>query len=171
MPDRRLDAPFEDPAARTGRLYDLYGPSLYKYAAMLLANASDAEDVIHQVFTAVLRQPAIAHDAAYLRRAVRNECYSSLRRRQKRPLVALSDDGDCVAAHFLEAASEGAGPDDRLALERALRLLPADQREVVHLHVYEGMTFHQIAVACDESINTIASRYRYALAKLKDVLS
>ena len=68
-----------------------------------------------------------------------------------------------------------AGSDDRLeerlALERALRLLPPHQREVVHLHVYEGWTFQAIADAAGESLNTVASRYRYALAKLKQSLT
>jgi RNA polymerase sigma-70 factor, ECF subfamily len=179
MPERPIDGaqggPLEGPAARTGRLYDLHGPSLYRYAVMLLANASDAEDVIQQVFAALLKQSAIettiASDADYLRRAVRNECYSLLRRRRHRPLIAWSDDRESLAPGFLEPACADARPEERLALERALRTLPADQREVVHLHVYEGMTFQQIADACDESINTIASRYRYALVKLRDLLS
>lgn len=168
MPDRPFDGaqagPSEGPAERTGRLYDLYGPSLYRYAVMLLASASDAEDVIHQVFAALLKQTAIENDAGYLRRAVRNECYSVLRRRRTRPLVAMP-------VPFLEPVGETARPEERLALEQALRELPAEQREVVHLHVYEGMTFQQIADGCDESINTIASRYRYALTKLRDVLT
>lgn len=62
-------------------------------------------------------------------------------------------------------------PDDRLALERALRDLPAEQRDVIHLHVYEGMTFKEIADACGESLNTTAARYRYALARMKKSLT
>ena len=48
--------------------------------------------------------------------------------------------------------------------------LPAEQREVVHLKVFEGMTFQEIADLCGESINTVASRYRYAIEKLRDQL-
>jgi RNA polymerase sigma-70 factor (ECF subfamily) len=51
-----------------------------------------------------------------------------------------------------------------------LATLPPDQREVVHLHVYEGMTFKEVGDALDESMNTVASRYRYGLAKLRCVL-
>ena len=46
----------------------------------------------------------------------------------------------------------------------------AEQREVVYLHVFEGMTFQQIAGTSGESINTIASRYRYALARLRELV-
>jgi RNA polymerase sigma-70 factor (ECF subfamily) len=58
-------------------------------------------------------------------------------------------------------------PDDRLALEKALRALPPEQREVIHLKVFEGHSFHEIAELTGESINTGASRYRYAMEKLR----
>src|SRR5262245_16476636 len=123
MPDRHLD----DPTARAGRLYDLYGPSLYRYALMLLASTADAEDAIQQVFAALLTRASIENDEAYLRRAVRNECYSSLRRRRTRPVVALPDDGDAESAQLLESRAPEASPEERIALERALRRLPAEQ--------------------------------------------
>ena len=63
--------------------------------------------------------------------------------------------------------ADAVAPEERIALERALRALPVDQREVVHLHVFEGLTFREIAEQSGESINTVAGRYRYALARLK----
>jgi RNA polymerase sigma-70 factor (ECF subfamily) len=92
---------------------------------------------------------------------VRNECYSALRRRARR----------AVEEPLLEAAGPESSPDERIALEAAIGALPADQREVLHLHVYEGRTFQEIADLAGESINTIASRYRYAVAKLKAMLT
>jgi RNA polymerase sigma-70 factor (ECF subfamily) len=162
------ERPPEDPRERVGRLYDAHGASLYRYAVMLLADPAAAEDAVHQVFAALLRPSAAARidDAThYLRRAVRNECYSLLRRHRSR----AEDNG---TAPLLEqiAAPEGGTADERLALERALRLLPPEQREVVHLHMFEGLTFQEIANAANESINTIASRYRYALARLRALL-
>ena len=75
---------------------------------------------------------------------------------------------DGVDGAILEAvAGHEDRPDDRLALEQALRELPPDQREVIHLKVFEGMTFQEIADMTNESINTIASRYRYAIDKLR----
>lgn len=73
-----------------------------------------------------------------------------------------------AATPLLEAVdSTTDDPDSRLALEQALRLLPPEQREVIHLKVYEGLTFQEIAALIDESINTVASRYRYAMDKLR----
>jgi DNA-directed RNA polymerase specialized sigma24 family protein len=74
---------------------------------------------------------------------------------------------------LLETVSpkSAAAADARVALQRALRALPADQREVVHLHVFEGMTFLEVAAVTVDSINTVASRYRYALAHMRRVLA
>jgi RNA polymerase sigma-70 factor (ECF subfamily) len=145
-------------------LYDTYGAALYRYAAMLLADPAAAEDAVQQVFAAILRRPPdIEQEAHYLRRAVRNECYSHLRRRQ-------SDIGHTAARSLIEPVTAGVAAEDRLALERAIRELSPEQREVIHLHVFEGMTFQEIADAADASINTISSRYRYALARLRELL-
>jgi RNA polymerase sigma-70 factor (ECF subfamily) len=59
---------------------------------------------------------------------------------------------------------------EQAALEQALRALPPEQREVVHLHVYDGMTFQEVAAATGESINTVAARYRYALEKMRKMI-
>lgn len=61
--------------------------------------------------------------------------------------------------------------DLRQNIEQAFRELPIEQREVVHLKIYDQMTFNQIAEATGLSINTVASRYRYALEKLQRLLS
>ena len=42
---------------------------------------------------------------------------------------------------------------------------------MVHLHLFEGWTFQEVADASGESINTVASRYRYALARLREDLA
>lgn len=160
MPER----PQEDEAhARVGRLYDAHGPALYRYAVMLLADRAAAEDAVHQVFAAVLQRPArIVDEAAYLRRAVRNECYSALRRRQRR-----GDEREPI----VEPSVPGVDPSEALALNAALRTLPPEQREVIHLHVFEGLTFQEVADATGVSINTAAARYRYALGHLRQIFN
>lgn len=148
-----------------GALYERLGPSLHRYAVMILANPVEAEDAVHQVFAALVRRGTSDLDAPepYLRTAVRNECFSQLRRRQ-----ADSAGSDAL----LEACSAADDrPDERIALEAALRGIPPDQREVVHLKVFEGLTFQEIANLTSESINTVASRYRYAMQKLRVMLA
>jgi len=143
-------------------LYDRHGAALYRYAVMLLADPAGAADAVQQVFVAMLSRAAPPASAdAYLRRAVRNACYSMLRGQRRRPLVD-------VAEPFLELVPGQSGaPDERLALEQAIARLSPEQREVVHLHVFEGLTFQEVADLTRESMNTVASRYRYALDKLR----
>ena len=69
--------------AEIGRLYDQCGASLYRYALMILADPAAAADAVHDVFVAVMRRGvALENPEHYLRRAVRNECYSVLRGRK-----------------------------------------------------------------------------------------
>ena len=141
-----------------GALYDRHAAGLYRYAVMILADTESAADAVQQVFTRLVdsrNRPDV--EANYLRRAIRNECFSMLRSRRRRPQAADSHE-------ILEAMSApDDAPDERLAIQAALLALPAEQREVVHLKVFEGLTLQEIAELTGESMNTIASRYRYAL--------
>lgn len=162
---RRDDSVGGDPADWIGRLYDRHAAGLYRYALMLLMDPEGAADVVQQVFLSLVRRPhAIGNEAHYLRRAVRNESYSALRRRRRTPETATD-------TPVLERVAAGEDrPDERIAIEQALRAIPADQREVVHVKAFEGMTFQEIADVTGESINTITSRYRYAIEKMRGLL-
>ena len=149
-----------------GALYDRHAAGLYRYAVMILADTEAAADAVQQVFTRLVdaRRDRPEAESNYLRRAIRNECFSMLRDRRRRPHAADSH-------NILEAmAAVDDAPEERLAIQAALLALPADQREVVHLKIFEGFTFQEIAELTDESVNTIASRYRYALEKMRAVL-
>jgi len=155
----------EDRRRFVAGVYRESGARLYRYALMILADAGDAEDVLQQVFAAVLAKPSlpvIVDPAAYFRSAVRHAAYSLLRQRR----TARN-----AAELILEPAAPGCSPAEQAALEQALKSLPPEQREVVHLHVYEGMTFQEVADATGESINTAAARYRYALDKMRRLLA
>jgi len=149
----------DDPAETAGRLFDRFGDALFRYAAVVLADRDAAADVVQQVFGSFLQRERRIEDAErYLRRATRNACFSALRVRRREP---------ATGGPLLEAVGGFEDPADRLAVEQALRALPPEQREVVHLKVFEGLTFQEIADATMESVNTVASRYRYAMEKLR----
>ena len=162
--------PPEDARQLLAAAYDACAVGLFRYAAMLLGDPHAAEDAVHQAFAKLLSRDAglgeIEAVAAYLRSAVRNECYRMLGRRKLR-------EDRSVAAALLEAAPQSEPPPSGEllgALERGLRSLPPEQREIVHMKTYERMTFAQIAGALSISINTAASRYRYALERLRKYL-
>jgi RNA polymerase sigma-70 factor, ECF subfamily len=153
---------------RVAALYDAHVNWMFRHALMILGNHAGAEDAVQQVFTKLMRMgdgvERIAAAEPYLRQAVRHECYRSLRKTPRHePRPSHSD--------LLEPVDPNV-PDDgtRQELESALRHLPAEQREVVHLKVYEGMTFQQVATVLNIPANTAASRYRYAMEKLRSIL-
>ena len=152
---------------RLADLYDHFAGTLFRHAAMILADRVAAADVVQNVFLK-LAKAGSGRDVewpAYLRRAVRNECYSVMRTRRRDIVIAI----DAPLLESVEGVEER--PAERLALEQALQQLPAEQREVVHLKVWEGMTFQEIADLTGESLNTAASRYRYATERLRRTLS
>lgn len=153
----------EDRGRFVARVYADCGARLYRYAVMILGDRQDAEDVLQQLFATLLTaRDAPNEPDAYLRSAVRNAAFSLLRRRR----IARA-----AAEDLLVPVAPGCSETERHALEQALRALPPEQREVVHLHVYEGMTFKEVAGVTGESINTVSARYRYAIARLRKTLA
>jgi RNA polymerase sigma-70 factor, ECF subfamily len=155
-----------------GRLYDQFGAALYRYALMMLGRHDAAEDAVHQVFLGVLRGPArLQEPEHYLRRAVRNACYTRLRSTGPARVDASAHASRPLLELVPDQGPGQPGREDRLALEAAITRLPPEQREVLHLHVFEGMTFKEVAEATGDPPNTVASRYRYAIEKLKVTFS
>jgi RNA polymerase sigma-70 factor (ECF subfamily) len=143
-------------------LYETHGRALLAYASALLRDPSAAEDVLHQVFLNLVRgRASIAGEpSAYLFRAVRNRALNHIRGQSRE--TDLAD-----AAVWLE--SPDGSRETSLALQSALRALPEEQREVIVLRIWGQMTFEEAAVVIGISPNTAASRYRYGLAKLKEI--
>jgi RNA polymerase sigma-70 factor (ECF subfamily) len=157
--DRGPEGPWELAA-----IYDRVAASLYRHALMILADPAAAEDVVHDVFTALAgpRVPDVTSLDAYLRQAVRHQCFTRLRRQRWR-----APRGTDEPALLDAAPATAVSHDERIAIEQALRSLPPEQREVVHLKTFEGLTLQEIADMTGTSINTVASRYRYAIERLR----
>jgi RNA polymerase sigma-70 factor (ECF subfamily) len=139
-------------------LYDRFAPALFRTACGLLGNAADAEDVVHDVFVALARSwarlPAIVDARSYLFVALQR---AVARRAVRRKPEALPDN----------VADPRRPPERDDRLEQALARLPAEQREVVVLKIDGELTFAELAAVLGISANTAASRYRYAMEKLR----
>lgn len=151
-------------------LYDQFGPALHAYAAGLLSSREDAEEVVQEVFARyfgllLARRPA-AQPEHFLFRCTRNLAYSRLRRRK---LLGLFLKQNQTAPGWL-APVNGASAALRAEVEGLLASLPAKQREVIVLKVYQERTFDEIGALLSISPNTAASRYRYAIEKLRAAL-
>jgi RNA polymerase sigma-70 factor, ECF subfamily len=167
-----------DPLARSlaeGRpeaisaIYDRFGLTLFRLACSMVGSPADAEDAVQEVFVGLVRGRARLGQIANLRAFL----FTALRRAALRLAEQRQKERATPAAAFLELAA----PSPRTMaveraeqLERALRTLPVEQRELIALKIDGELTFAEIAEVLGISPNTAASRYRYALEKLRAML-
>lgn len=157
---------------RLAGLYDACSERAYGYALGLLCDAAEAEDIVQEAFAKVFEKTQNGwwpdEPEGYLLRTVRNVAYSRLRRRKVRLGARQHLEGRNAAV--LVGRDESHSFVDRESLEVALKALPAKQREVVVMKAFQEMTFEEIGGILKVSRSTAASRYRYALEKLRALL-
>jgi RNA polymerase sigma-70 factor (ECF subfamily) len=154
------------------RLYDEHARSLYAFLLNLTRDQSDTRDVLQEIFVKLARNPelldGLRDERAFLLRLAHNAAIDLIRRRGTRERTK-----DNFAAEIVSPFAPANDPDEqtfRNELAGALAGLPAEQRAVVHLKLWEGLTFEEIAAALEIPLNTAASRYRYGLDKLRQHL-
>ncbi len=149
--------------------YQQLAPKLLLFARQWVCSMADAEDVVQTAFVKFWRHQPEARPEHYplLYSAVRTTALDHLRghdrrtRRENDPDAGMLREGE----QFFDSSVEQR--EDAAMVDAALRLLPQPQREVLVLRIWSDLTFAQIAETLGESINTVASRYRYALAALR----
>lgn len=153
------------------RLYDAHASALFSFLLNFTRDQEDTRELLQEIFLKIARQPdlltAARDERAFLIRLAHNAAIDLMRRRGTRQQYHQ------LAQQEVSAFAPTADPDEAAfqdALSDALGALPAEQRAVVHLKLWAGLTFEQIASALDISPNTAASRYRYGLDKLRELL-
>jgi RNA polymerase sigma-70 factor (ECF subfamily) len=148
---------------------DRHGPTLVLFARQWVPSRADAEDVVQEAFIRFWRSRQQVHEpTAYLYACVKNCALHWQRgraRRCRREEAAARPEAETWFAGPLEQEER------RAAIAAALGRLPENQREVLVMKIWGGLSFPQIAAALEISANTAASRYRYALARLREQLA
>jgi RNA polymerase sigma-70 factor, ECF subfamily len=151
------------------RLYDAHAPALFAFVLNLTRHESDTRDILQEVFVKLANQPAILEgvrdERGFLIRVAHNAAVSLLRRNTSRERNH-EEFGAAASGIFIP----GDGADEQVfreSVSAAMAELPPEQRAVLHLKLWEHFTFEAIAEALDISPNTAASRYRYAIDKLR----
>ena len=154
------------------RLYDEHAQAVFAYLLNFTRQEADTRDLLQELFVKLAKQlevlDGVRDERAFLLRLAHNLAISLFRRRGTR-----EKNYEQLAGETLAVFAPAAAPDEgvfRLALAAALGGIPADQRAVVHLKLWEGLTFEQTAELLDIPLNTAASRYRYGLDKLRERL-
>jgi len=154
------------------RLYDEHAQPVFAFLLNLTRHEADTRDLLQEVFVKLAGRPdlldEVRDERAFLLRLAHNLAIDLIRRRgtRARQNEQLSKETPSV---FAPAASPDEGA-FREELAAALGELPAEQRTVVHLKLWEGLTFEQIAELLGIPLNTAASRYRYGIDKLRERL-
>jgi RNA polymerase sigma-70 factor (ECF subfamily) len=156
----------DDPLAA---LFRRAGPGAFRLALAITADPAAAEDVVQEAFLRVLgRKDALgpADDLdGYLHRTARNAALDHLRRRKV--AVEKTEEAALVLVRAREGAAGAGDGLDAAAVSRAVLDLPVEQREVVWLRVWEGLSFPEVAARVEAPLGTVHSRFRYAMERLR----
>ena len=174
---RRLKAGDEQALAE---LYDLLAPWVLGLAFRILEDEAEAEEVVGDVFARVWRR-VHQHDARrgplvpWILSIARNRALDAVRRRRRwwrkaeRWHEARAADMDPVPESAPHEASVPGWPAHR-EVHAALAALPEEQRRVVVLAYFDGLTHSEIARRLDQPLGTVKTRLRIAHQKLTAAL-
>ena len=162
------------------KLVKRYEGKIYNHGLRLTGNASDAMDLMQEVFLGVYRNlhrfRGDAKFSSWIFRIAHNKAVDMNRRKRLmsvQPRSANQDEGDALDSYPSPVGSE---PDVRLGEQqlnsRVLSMLAElglEQRSIVELKIFQSLTFEEIAELQDVSANTVKTRFYSALKKLKVV--
>jgi RNA polymerase sigma-70 factor, ECF subfamily len=161
-------------SAALALLYDRYAGSMLALARRIVGRGPEAEDVIHDVFLEAWRRAA-DYDAA--RGSVKAWLLLRTRSRsldvQKSARVSKQASGldDAWLAELSAPGADGGAVPDQLRIRKVLVALPVEQREVLLLGYFEGLSSSEMAERIGVPIGTVKSRVAAALSTLRGALS
>jgi len=154
------------------RIYEKYLGPMLTLAMGLLNDASAAEDTVQDVFVSFAQSRRTFRPRGSLSGYLATSVVNRVRDRRRRLGRQAAQ-----ASGPVERATESVRPDQRVILDEQARLLndaiaelPEEQREVVLLRLKADMKFRDIARLQETTTNTVLSRYRYGLEKLRSTL-
>ena len=156
--------------ARLEALYDLHHRQAIGLAFRLLGDLGDAEEVVQEAFLAAWRS-AHTYDAArgstqtWILTLVRNRSIDVLRARKRRPVQQLAEGVDPPDASDvpLQAVSNVDAETARVAMDA----LPPEQKQVLELAYFGGLSHSEIAAQVAAPIGTVKGRIRLGLDRLR----
>ena len=153
---------------------------VYDYIYLMVKDSEVAEDICQETFVKAIR---VIEEGRYVdngkflswvMRIAHNQVIDHFRRQQKSLTITESDAGyDILGTQRLsEGSVEEQIVKDQIEadLRKLVELLPEEQREVVKMRYYAGLSFKDIAEQTNVSINTALGRMRYALTNLRKMI-
>ena len=158
-------------------LYDATNRLIYSLILRVLGDVSSAEEVLIDVYTQVWRQAA-SYDAnrgaplAWMATIARSRAIDRLRsgwqdQRRKEPLEVLGD----ASANMSCPEGSAAASELRKLVRGALNVLTLEQRQVIELAYYSGLSHSEIAAKLNQPLGTVKTRTRLGMMKLREALA
>ena len=168
-------------AASLETLYDRYSRVVFSLILKMVRNRQVAEELTQEVYLRVWQQAATyrrdkGRFAGWILGIAHNVAIDELRRRKVRP-QQVYDDPD-LSRSFLDLPDRSPHLDEiamngirRRSVVEALASLPKEQREVIEMSYFSGLTQSEIAERKGEPLGTIKTRSRLALQRLRAALA
>ncbi|MFT3868054.1 MAG: sigma-70 family RNA polymerase sigma factor [Nibricoccus sp.] len=149
-----------------------HGPKLLLFARQTTRTRIDAEDVVQEAFVRFWKHQRKlgGEPLGLLFASIRRAAVDLARRNLRRAQRELTAEAEPAGGDFGLFETLGENDDRRVAIEAAIRQLPEKLREVLVLKIWGERTFEEIGAQLGLSPNTAASRYRYALMALRELL-
>jgi RNA polymerase sigma-70 factor (ECF subfamily) len=163
-----MSGPFDEgaiDAASLGQLLDRHGAALALYAAQW---SDSPDDCVQEAFVELARQREVPqHVVGWLYRVVKNRALNSARgARRRRERETRS-----IAGRFtIERQPATFQRTETTAIAEALDHLSADDRELIVMRIWGGLTFEEIATCRSVSISSVHRYYGHALENLRNIL-
>lgn len=154
-------------------LYDAHHRQAIGLAYRILGDLGDAEEVVQEVFLAAWRTQH-QYDAtrgtthAWILAMVRNRSIDVLRARRRRPVQPLAEDLDPPDTQ--DVPQQAVSNVDAEAARSALDMLPPEQKQVIELAYFSGMSHTEIATQLAAPIGTVKGRIRLGLDRLRTAM-
>jgi len=166
-------------AEALGALYDTHARTVFALAKRVLVRQEDAEEVVQDVFAYVWREAARyqagrATVAGWLVMLTRTRAIDKLRSRQARPDLNQAADPapvlDASVSKLATPESMAVSQDEARRVGAALNHLPAEQRALIDLAYFEGLSQSEIADRTGTPLGTVKTRMRTALQTMRTAM-
>jgi RNA polymerase sigma-70 factor (ECF subfamily) len=187
---KQIASPHEAEAtAALGEIYDRYSRLVFSLAVHIVSDSGLAEEITQDVFVQVWHKantyhPDLGKVSSWLTRVARNRAIDMLRRLKVRPeghqaepeTDSHSDDGVVLEELEKDAGAESVEDvvefnQQRMRLLRVLANLPEEQRQVLALAYFQGLTQQEIALTLNAPLGTVKTRIRMGLQKMRALLA
>jgi len=153
------------------QLYDACADRLLRFLTLRLGCRQQAADVLQTTMLRAVKSrrrfARVDHPVAYLFQIARNEAARQIRKRSRR-VSTTPITGDLLRQWVGDPACQR---EDAEVVAMALARLTAEDRELVELKIYAGLTFREIAAVTGRPQASVATRYRRALESLRPWLA